>query len=247
MKLRDILNTTENYKHHIEQNKEVISTRWESKIDELLADESKGIQRFPKSNLSIIESTKNTISLYQKEILLATYSAGYPIPQVKEEYLKYMQTLLPVWRKDSFYIETLWALSIGIMLDVEAEVLTPLIALVEQDNPEDYLLDFLIRYYRTDWPQHDGFMFNRPYALTKKIIEAENKDKALGQLRHYIFSKWYAGHSDTGWYNLHKKNVKNHVGYWSFESGAIAKILGLDDSSLKDQQFYPYDMVHWRD
>jgi hypothetical protein len=32
-----------------------------------------------------------------------------------------------------------------------------------------------------------------------------------------------------------------------FEQGALVKILGLNDSILKDQQYYPYDMVHWRD
>ena len=36
-------------------------------------------------------------------------------------------------------------------------------------------------------------------------------------------------------------------GYWSFESGALVKILGLDDSSLKEVQYYPYDMVHWNE
>ncbi|MDR0574163.1 MAG: DUF1911 domain-containing protein [Tannerella sp.] len=54
-------------------------------------------------------------------------------------------------------------------------------------------------------------------------------------------------HSDTGWYNDHKNGGNLHYGYWSFESGALVKILGLDDSSLKDMQYYPYDMVHWTD
>jgi hypothetical protein len=56
---------------------------------------------------------------------------------------------------------------------------------------------------------------------------------------------WYKGHSDTGWYNDHKSKWNIHFGYWSFESGALVKILGLDDNSLKNQQYYPYDMVHW--
>ena len=36
-------------------------------------------------------------------------------------------------------------------------------------------------------------------------------------------------------------------GYWSFESGALVKILGLDDSSLKEVQYYPYDMLITQD
>ena len=29
-----------------------------------------------------------------------------------------------------------------------------------------------------------------------------------------------------------------------FESGAMVKVLGLDDSELKDVPYYPYDLVH---
>ncbi|MDR4190445.1 hypothetical protein COL87_26390 [Bacillus pseudomycoides] len=44
-------------------------------------------------------------------------------------------------------------------------------------------------------------------------------------------------------------NIRSQIfsGYWSFESGAIAKILNLDDSTLRDTPYYPYDMVHYRE
>ncbi|WP_368135627.1 PoNe immunity protein domain-containing protein, partial [Bacteroides caccae] len=48
------------------------------------------------------------------------------------------------------------------------------------------------------------------------------------------------------WYNDHKYGIV-HDGYWSFESGALVKVLGLDDSCLKGLPYYPYDMVHWND
>ena len=39
---------------------------------------------------------------------------------------------------------------------------------------------------------------------------------------------------------------KLYYGYWSFEAGAIAKILNLDDSNLKNVPYYPYDLVHYK-
>ena len=30
-------------------------------------------------------------------------------------------------------------------------------------------------------------------------------------------------------------------------TGVLVKVLGLDDSILKGQPYYPYDMVHWAD
>ena len=49
-----------------------------------------------------------------------------------------------------------------------------------------------------------------------------------------------------GWYECHKHQGKLYFGYWSFESGANIKILGLDDSILKGISYYPYDMVHFK-
>lgn len=36
-------------------------------------------------------------------------------------------------------------------------------------------------------------------------------------------------------------------GYWSFKSAAPVKILGQKDTSLKDQHYYPHDLIHWKD
>ena len=60
----------------------------------------------------------------------------------------------------------------------------------------------------------------------------------------------YVSKRDTlqlGGHDDHKSKWNIHTGYWSFESGALVKILGLDDSTLKDQPYYPYDMVHWKE
>lgn len=92
-------------------------------------------------------------------------------------------------------------------------------------------------------------MFPRPYAATKEIVLFAEKDKisSVKRLKKYLSQEWYRGHSGYGWHNIHKINIFAHSGYWSFESGALVKILGLDDSSLKEVQYYPYDMVHWNE
>src|SRR5699024_11761468 len=52
------------------------------------------------------------------------------------------------------------------------------------------------------------------------------------------------GHYDYEWKNAHEE--PGYVGFWSFESAALAKILGLDDTSLKDNNHYPYDLDHYK-
>src|SRR5699024_11576860 len=79
---------------------------------------------------------------------------------------------------------------------------------------------------------------------TKEIVElAEtDKDAASDRLFTYMEKEWFQGHYDYGWKNAHKE--PDYVGFWSFESAALAKILGLDDAGLQDNNHYPYDLAH---
>lgn len=182
-----------------------------------------------------------------KEIFRISFSKGAPISEVREAFINYLKARVSVLDGRIHYLDDLDTLSIAILLDVDAKTMEPFIENIAKVNYEDYLLDFLIRYYRPNWVQHEEVRFKRPYAYAKIIIDAPDQESALGALCNYIFSKWYPGSNDAPWYNSHKsKNPAFHSGYWSFESAALAKILGLDDRSLKEQQYYPYDMAHWK-
>ncbi|WP_155997462.1 PoNe immunity protein domain-containing protein [Streptococcus ruminantium] len=246
MKVRDHWNTLENYNKSILFYKSVVDEDLND-INELLEDERNGLQKHAISNQEVIENTRFFIANDFFKIFKSTYSAGYPISDVRKSFLNYLETKNLALDGHIHYLDDLDIISVGILLDIDAETMAPFIENIEQVNYQDYLMDFLIRYYRPDWPQHEEIRFKRPYAHAKAIIEAESQEKALGALRHYVFSKWYPGSNDAPWYNSHKsKNPAFHAGYWSFEAGAIAKILDLDDSSLEGQQYYPYDMVHWK-
>ena len=43
--------------------------------------------------------------------------------------------------------------------------------------------------------------------------------------------------------NIALLHIQNN---WSFEAGAIAKILNLDDECLKGAKYYPYDLAHFK-
>ena len=83
-----------------------------------------------------------------------------------------------------------------------------------------------------------------PYDKLTDIVA--NREKAVEKLKEYLEKYWYVGHKNMGWYDIHKAKEKLYYGYWSFEAGAIAKILNLDDSNLKDVPYYPYDLVHYK-
>ncbi len=74
------------------------------------------------------------------------------------------------------------------------------------------------------------------------MSDAQAAKKALID---YI-EKWYNLNKDAPWYNNHLK-TRCYRGYWAWEVAAVAKILHIDDSDLKDNPYYPYDMVHWEE
>ena len=146
-------------------------------------------------------------------------------------------------------IEMLWLLSIGIMLDYEDNLIQSLVQLIKDREAKDYIYDTLIRYRFLDWERTTNkVLYPSPYqaAITVTELAEQDKAEAMKRLEKYLKKEWYRGHSDLSWHDDHKYGI-NHDGYWCFESGALVKVLGLNDSSLKGLPYYPYDMVHWND
>ena len=218
---------------------EMMIKEWLQELDQL----KQGINPYKRPIEEVIRLTKEDISIYQERKMIATYTAGYPIEKFKEEYLTFVDSLVPVWHSNSGYDEMLWALSIGILLEIDEMTFEKLVDLVRKDDPEDYLIDYLIQSRHPEWTIRINYNFPRPYGFTRKIIEEENSEQALKLLKEYVTKKWYPGHRDTGWYDLHKYNIDNYYGYWSFESGALCKLKELDYKELEGFSYFPYDLV----
>lgn len=232
MKLRDNLNTEIRYKELIQKKTSFVEedlheyqctgTTWDSKQE--------------LSHFDIILRNAN-------QILISKYSAGYPVLELIPDYLQGVQFMKKGWNADAGYVTMLWYLSIGVMLECHKE-LQQLSILLRELSVKDKLFSFLVN--NTQDYASEKLLWTTPYAGLIEVIEfaKTNKEKAVERLQKYLKKEWYKGHSDSGWYNDHKSKWGVHFGYWSFESGALVKKLGLDDSSLQGLPYYPYDMVH---
>ncbi len=194
------------------------------------------------------ENSSVTLDLFTRQILIGKYSLGIEVKELLNDYENSIELFKKTYNSNSFYVQLIWMLSMGIMLDVKEDAFDKLTEMVENDNPKDYLVDFLINYRNKNWEiKHKTFKFNKPYGYLKDVIEAGNKAQGLVKLTEYLDKIWYKGHSGAGWHDNHNSKHDTYFGYWSFESGALAKVLELDDSSLKGKPYYPYDMVHFKD
>ena len=241
MILRDEITTSDRIQKLINFEKTLINEK-RNKIKSLMKDTEEGVQRYKLTNDKVIANTKRTIKVLTEKVLVATYTAGYPIEDFKEEYINFVNSLLPVWQSNSGYLQMVRALSIGILLEIDEEIFDQLVDLVKKDDPEDYLIDYLIQSRHPEWKIRINYNFPRPYGFTRKIIEEENSEKAVSLLKEYLTKKWYQGCREEGWYDLHKENIDNYYGYWSFESGALCKIKGLDYKQLEGLPYFPYDL-----
>ena len=75
---------------------------------------------------------------------------------------------------------------------------------------------------------------------------AESKEESLKHLNTYL-SGWYEGNRKIG--NLlidthlnQDPKYGGYIGYWSFESAAVAYLKDLDETSLRQYLYYPKDI-----
>jgi hypothetical protein len=181
-------------------------------------------------------------------MMRALYTSGASLDEIIALYPAAVDTFTNSWSQDAGYVEMLWIISVGIMLDIDNDVLMRLGDLIKRENYSDCLFDFLINSVDSRWDiNHFNFNADIPYAALKEVIQSHEKVVSQTLLKEYLETEWYIGHDDSSWFNSHKDKESFYCGYWSFESGAIAKIMGLDDSGWENLNYYPYDMVHYTD
>ncbi|MGF7108298.1 PoNe immunity protein domain-containing protein [Treponema pedis] len=261
MKVRDNLNTLERYQQIIE-NKHKYIVEDLQEIAGLLADEKEGLQKYPKPNLEVIQSTKGTILNYYYDIIIGKYSAGYDIAEIKKDFINLLNLISELWQEKDLkeftygknpepyygtdeYEQVLTLISWGILFNMDDYNFQKIIKVRDKVATSDILLDFLLS-FKDKRNIHKNRVLGNKYLGLIPLIERGNTVNLIPDLQHYLSKTWYKERSYTGWYNSHKSKHNIYTGYWSFESGALVKILGLDDSILKGQKYYPYDMVHWQ-
>jgi len=83
MILRDEITTSDRLLKLIDFEKKIIDEK-RNKIKSLMKDTEEGVQRYKLTNDIVIANTKRTIKVLTEKVLVATYTAGYPIEDFKK-------------------------------------------------------------------------------------------------------------------------------------------------------------------
>ncbi len=193
-----------------------------------------------------IASVKSRIDSLKYSILVAEYSYGEDIDKLEPLFIEQLKDMPLYWNENSSYVDMVWMMSLAILFDVDKELFCILSDLACKCKRNDALIDFFIKYKLEDKIEAITGEYSYGYPYVKLSDVVADRENSVKKLKEYLEKHWYKGHGKMPFYNIHKHKDKLYCGYWSFEAGAIAKILKLDDSSLRDVKYYPYDLVHYK-
>lgn len=227
----------ENYFNILIQKEKENIIRFEDAVKKITLEKGT-LDRGVRNGYSIL------INSYEKEIN-SLYSLGEDLATIEESYKKLLFYYSRMWDRKYGYIELIKVLSLAVLFQVNRSDIFELEEKLISEKFDDYLVNFLIKKIDSTWERKGVELEFKVYDCLKIIVESDEKI-ACEALKKYLQEQWYEIHRECAWYDSHKSSQNVYYGYWSFEAGAIAKILNIDDSSLKDVAYYPYDLVHYK-
>src|SRR5699024_6751913 len=233
----------------MEQNDIYIEAIQENKeeIESIAKDIERGIQEQENDTAEVIKGLYSSNYLFAMENIRAKYSVGESVSTIEQDFEHVINYLKNIQNRGFGYLNLLWLTSLGVLLETDKENMKILAEIVEKQNMNDFVIDYLLCASNIGWTKINNTFFKEaPYTKTKEIIDLAETDKeaASERLHTYMEKEWFQGHYDYEWRNAHKRH--GYVGFWSFETAAIAKILELDDENLKDNIHYPYDLANYK-
>lgn len=138
------------------------SRQLENSIDELLKAEKEHVQLYSVPNREVLHNKYDTLFGCKLNSFVTKYSMGEDVVKLRSDYDDLVKILKDNWTITGGYVQMLWMLSIGIMLDTDERNMRILSNMIDNENVSDALYDFLIKYRLTDWERcSDTVLFHQ--------------------------------------------------------------------------------------
>ncbi|RKP52624.1 PoNe immunity protein domain-containing protein [Trinickia fusca] len=140
---------------------------------------------------------------------------------------------------DSYVSWFRW-LSFAVCLGLPRDHVMQVLALIDSAG-QDALLDRIAAKLGDVRPIAQNVRFPDQYARLNGALDALGDEQA--RLIGEFLDGWYASHYQAGWFDTHERDDAGYVGYWCFEAALVVKLFEIDDSTFRDNPFYPADLV----
>ena len=187
-----------------------------------------------ENKIDLIDSNYSGIIDHKLNIINYKYTLGEDLSELHKEYLELIEQIDNIESIGGFFTSNIIAL--GILFEDGIESFEKLIALMDKEELHDLLFDYLINGCGLKRKFNSDIFFDRDFKFSKELIELAQKDReqASKKLVHHIKTYWNIPIEDK------------YKGYWLWEYAAISKMFKLDDSKLKDNPHYPYELAHYK-
>lgn len=209
-------------------------------FDEYIGEESGRVVKYERKIASGTLSSDRIIPVKCKllsiriEMLIARYSRGDSIDELKKEFISIVNTACEVWNFES-YDDNLRLLSLGVLFNIERETIDMFSNLIMKNGEYDSIIESISS---GSIPDNITLCYPDVYEEMWNTIQKNDPSK----ISEYIKNKWYKCHHYSYWYDSHKSKEKLYFGYWAFEMAALMKALNIDASDLRGTLHFPYDL-----
>lgn len=186
------------------------------------------------------------------------YSSGDPMESLREhiqyafDELQRHDEAFPndkfkLWEADTYYyilMLTSWAVMFN--LPDRLKIIAECISHNPDDGEDNFIHILLLALGIRNFPGKEaGLLYEDPYGILYEVL-SESKEVQQKAMKKYL-KRWYKSKAIRGcyWREVHLIKPSVHLGYWAFEAGLITILNNLDDSSYRDMDYYPRDMVDY--
>lgn len=209
-------------------------------FEEYICEETNRITKFEKKIASGTLSPERVIPVKSKlcsiriNLLIAKYSNGLEIEDLRKEFLSIIDTIDGVWNTES-YDDNLRLMSLCVLFNVDDKVKAKVSAMIKENGEYDCIIECLSS---STVPSDSLLRYPDVYEELWSMLRESDTLK----IKKYLQDKWYKSHHYSYWFDAHKANEKLYFGYWAFEVAALMKIFKIDATGLKEVKYFPYDL-----
>lgn len=147
------------------------------------------------------------------------------------------------------YVDLLNMMSAAVLLHRE-DLLSTIFSWIKDGEYDgvDAVLEELLNFYFPDRPSPEEWLWEKPYQVLLEVIDAPVVTDRPKLMKKYVKSWYPAMKGRAGFWGKHEKikpELCPYFGYWAMCAGAFTYLLDIDDSSYRNEEVYPKDMVDY--
>lgn len=183
------------------------------------------------------------------ETFYSGYSLGISLNELRNNIDLILENIYLTW-DGTVYDDIRKAFELAIIFDIRSEKIVRLMDLMIEYRYEDKYLYMLAKYLNPHWQKDtDEFKFKKATIPLVEVIElaSNSKKEAAERLKTYLNKQWFNMQKEGLITNKDHLKENKYRGYWCIEASGLVKMLNLDDEILKESNYYPYDLAHYKE